>query len=113
MKINVNFVTDSRNLRQKYAQKIHDTKKTVYCTKDNVNVKDDDNQEIKLYAEVTKGGINAFNNSVTFSEIYRQLLENESNNTSKIEPSPPEILLNKDECNYNVLSSMDEETLDI
>ena len=31
----------------------------------------------------------------------------------KIEPSAPEILLNSDECNYNVLSSVDEETLGI
>ena len=32
-----------RNARRK----VHDTKKTVYCTKDNVNIKEDDNQEIK------------------------------------------------------------------
>ena len=32
-----------RNARRK----VHDTKKTVYCTKDSVNIKEDDNQEIK------------------------------------------------------------------
>lgn len=60
---------------------------------------------------MVKDGVNIFRDSTNLSEIYRQLLENESKNTSKIEHSPPKVWFNSDEDNYNVLSSEDEETL--
>ena len=60
---------------------------------------------------MVKDGVNIFRDSTNLSEIYRQLLENESKNTSKIEHSPPNVWFNSDEDNYNVLSSEDEETL--
>ena len=58
------------------------------------------------------------------SEIYNQLLEDESNNTSKIEISPPEVCTNSAsssnasysiavEDNPTILSSQDEEILSI
>ena len=53
---------------------------------------------------MVKDGVNIFSDSTNLSGIYRQLLENESKNTSKIEHSPPNVWFNSDEDNYNVLS---------
>ena len=84
LKINDNFVTDNRNLRQIYVQESSWYKKTVYCTKDNFSIKEEDNQEIKSYEEVVKGGVNIFSDITNRSEIYRQLLENELKNKYRL-----------------------------
>ena len=50
LKIKDNFVTNDRNLRLKSAEK------SVHFTKNNISIKDD-NQEIKSYAGMVKYGV--------------------------------------------------------
>ena len=68
--------------------------------------------------------MNISNDTVNLSEIYNQLLEDESNNTSKIEISPPKVCTNPASSsnasdfiavvdNPTILSSQDEEILSI
>ena len=68
--------------------------------------------------------INISNDTVIFSEIYNQLLEDELNNTSKVEISPSKVCTNSAsssnasdsiavEDNPTILSSQDEEVLSI
>ena len=68
--------------------------------------------------------INISNDTVNLSEIYNQLLEDELNNTSKVEISPPKVCTNSAsssnasdsiavEDNPTILSSQDEEIFSI
>ena len=122
------FITDNRKTREKYKQRLNRTKETVTTVKsNNVSTKDkhlgDENG--KSYAEAVKyNRINISNDTVNLSEIYNQLLEDELNNTSKVEISSAKVCTNSDtswnasdsiavEDNPTVLSSQDEEILSI
>ena len=122
------FITDNRKTREKYKQRLNSTKETVTTVKSN-NVLMEDKQQgdenRKSYAEVIKyKRINISNDTVNLSEIYNQLLEDELNNTSKVEVSPPKVSTNLAsslnasdsvavEDNHTILSSQDEEILSI
>ena len=83
------------------------------------------NENENSYLEVVKyNRMNISNGTVDLSEIYNQLLEDESNSTSKAEISPPKACTNSasssnapnsmpDEDNPTILSSQDEETFSI
>ena len=122
------FITDNRKTREKYKQRLNRTKETVTTVKSN-NVltagNEQGNESGKSYAEAVKyNRINISNDTANLSEIYNQLLEDELNNTSKVEISPPKVSTNSAsssnasdskavEDNPTILSSQDEETLSI
>ena len=122
------FITDNKKIREKYKQRLNSTKETVTTVKSN-NVLMEDKQQGdehgKSYAEVIKyKRINISNDMVNLSEIYKQLLEDELNNTSKVEVSPPKVSTNLAsslnasdsvavEDNHTILSSQNEEMLSI
>ena len=92
------FITGNRKTREKYKQTLNITKETVTTVKSN-NVLTEDKQQGdkngKPYAEVVKyNRINISNDTVNLSEIYNQLLDDELNNTSKVEISPPKVFTN-------------------
>ena len=103
------------------------TKETVTTVKSNVLTEDKQqgNEKGKSYAaEVKYNRINICNDTVNLSEIYNQLLEDELNNTSKVEISPPKVCTNSAsssnasdsiavEDNPTILSSQDEQILSI
>ena len=121
------FITDNRKTREKYKQRLNRTKETVTTVKSNVLTagKEQGNESGKSYAEAVKyNRINISNDTANLSEIYNQLLEDELNNTSKVEISPPKVSANSAsssnasdskavEDNPTILSSQDEETLSI
>ena len=88
----------------------------------NVNIK---HINVKSYAEAVKYyWVNISDDMVNLSEIYYQLLEDESKNTSKVEISPPKVCTNSAgssnasdsivvEDNPTVSSSQYDETLSI
>ena len=122
------FITDNRKTREKYKQRLNRTKETVTTVKSN-NVLTEDKQQGdengKSYAEAVKyNRINISNDTVNLSEIYNQLLEDELNNTSKVEISPPKVCTNSAsssnasdsiavEDNPTILSSQNEEIFSI
>ena len=122
------FITDNRKTREKYKQRLNSTKETVTTVKSN-NVLMEDKQQGdehgKSYVEVIKyKRINISNYTVNLSEIYNQLLEDELNNTSKVEVSPLKVSTNLAsslnasdsvavEANHTILSSQNEEILSI
>ena len=92
------FITDNRKAREKYKQRQNRTKETVTAIKSN-NVLTEDkkqgNEKVKSYAGLEKDNrMNISNNVVNLLEIYKQLLEGESTNTSKVEISSPNVCTN-------------------
>ena len=92
------FITDNRKAREKYKQGQNRTKETVIAIKSN-NVLTDDkkqgNEKVICYAGLEKDNkMNISNNVVNLPEIYKQLLEGESKNTSKVEISSPNVCTN-------------------
>ena len=91
------FITDNRKTREKYKQRLNRTKETVTTVKsNNVSTKDkhQGDENGKSYAEAVKyNRINISNDTVNLSEIYNQLLEDELNNTSKVEISTAKFVL--------------------
>ena len=92
------FITDNRKAREKYKQRQNCTKETVIAIKSN-NVLTDDkkqgNEKVICYAGLEKDNkMNISNNVVNLPEIYKQLLEGESKNTSKVEISSPNVCTN-------------------
>ena len=122
------FITDNRKTREKYKQRLNRTKETATTVKSN-NVLTEDKQQGdengKSYAEAIKyNRINISNDTVNSSEIYNQLLEDELNNTSKVEVSSLKVSTNLAsslnasdsvavEANHTILSSQNEEMLSI
>ena len=120
------FITDNRKTREKYKQRLYRTKETVTTVKNN-NVLTEEKQqgdENRIsYAEAVKyNRINNSNDTVNLSEIYNQFLEDELNNTCKVEISPPKVCTNSAsssnaldyiavEDNHTILCSQDEEVL--
>ena len=120
------FITDNRKTREKYKQRLYRTKETVTTVKNN-NVLTEEKQqgdENRIsYAEAVKyNRINNSNDTVNLSEIYNQFLEDELNNTCKVEISPPKVCTNSAsssnasdsiavEDNPNILFSQDEDIL--
>ena len=122
------FITDNRKTREKYKQRLNRTKETVTTVKsNNVSTKDkhQGDENGKSYAEAVKyNRINISNDTVNLSEIYNQLLEDELNNTSKVEISPPKVCTNSAsssnasdsidvEDSFTISSSQDVEILSI
>ena len=73
------------------------TKETVTTVKSDVLTEDKQqgNENGKSYAAAVKyNRINICNDTVSSSEIYNQLLEDELNKVSKIEISPPKVCTN-------------------
>ena len=122
------FITDNRKTREKYKQRLYRTKETVTTVKNN-NVLTEEKQqgdENRIsYAEAVKyNRINNSNDTVNLSEIYNQFLEDELNNTCKVEISPPKVCTNSAsssnasdslvvEDNPTILSSQNEEIFSI
>ena len=122
------FITDNRKTREKYKQRLNRTKETVTTVKSNNVLREDKQQgdeNGKSYAEAVKyNRINISNDTVNLSEIYNQLLEDELNNTSKVEVSPPKVCTNSAsssnasdsidvEDSFTISSSQDVEILSI
>ena len=122
------FITDNRKTREKYKQRLNRTKETVTTVKSNNVLREDKQQgdeNGKSYAEAVKyNRINISNDTVNLSEIYNELLEDELNNTSKLEISSPKVCINSAsssnasdsiavEDNPTILSSQDEQILSI
>ena len=95
---NTMFITDNKKTREKYKQRPNRTKETVTAVKSNnvlMEGKQQGNESGKSYVEAVKHNkMNISNDTVNFSEIYDQLLEDESNNTSRIEIFPPKFCTN-------------------
>ena len=92
------FITGNRKTREKFKQRLNPTKEAVTTVKSN-NVLTEDkrrgNENGKSYAKAVKyNRINISNDAVNLSKIYNQLLEDELNNTSKVEISPPKVCTN-------------------
>ena len=125
---NNRFITNNKKTRDKYKQRLNRTKEAVTTVKGN-NVLTEDkqqgNENGKSYTEAVKyKRINISNDTVNLSEIYNQLLEDELNNVTKVEISPPKLCTNSAsssnasdsivvEDNPTILSSQDEEILPI
>ena len=125
------FITDNRKTREKYKQRLNRSKETVTTVvttvKSNVLTEDkqQSNESGKPYAEAIKyNRINICNDTVNLSEIYNHLLEDDLNNTSKVEISTPKVCTNSVsssnasdsiavEDNPTILSSRDEKILSI
>ena len=91
------FITDNRKTREKYKQRLNRMNETVTTVKNNVLTegKQQGSENVKSYAEAVKyNRINISNDTVNLSEIYNQLLDDELNNTSKVEISPPKVFTN-------------------
>ena len=106
------FITDNRKTREKY-KILNRMKETVTTVKSNV-----------LTEAVKCNRINISNDAVNLSKIYNQLLEDELNNTSKVDISPPKVCTNSTsssnasdsiavEGNPTILSSQNEEIFSI
>ena len=122
------FVTDNRKTREKYKQILNLTKETVTTVKSN-NVLTEDKQQGdhngKSYAgTVEYNSINISNDTVNLCEISSHLLQDELNNTFKVEIYPLKVRTNSSsssnasgsiavEDNPTVLSSQDEEVISI
>ena len=122
------LITDNRKSREKYKQRLNSTKETVTTVKSNNffnGGKQQGNENQKSYAEaVYYNRINIFNDAVNLSKIYNQLLEDELNNTSKVDIIPPKVCTNSAsssnssdsiavEDNLTILSAQDEEILSV
>ena len=120
------FITDNRKTREKY-KILNRMKETVTTVKSNVLTegKQQGNENGKSYAEAVKcNRINISNDAVNLSKIHKQLLEDELNNTSKVDISPPKVCTNSAsssnasdslvvEDNPTILSSQNEEIFSI
>ena len=122
------FITDNKKTREKYKQRLNRTKETVTTVKSNNVLKEDkqqDDEDRTSYAEAVKyNRISISNDTVNLSEIYNQLLEDELNNTSKVDIFSSKVCTNSAsssngsdsiavEDNHTILSSQDEEVLSI
>ena len=125
---NNRFATGNRKARKKYEQRLNRTKGTVTTIKSNnllTQDKQQGNENVKSYAEAVKyNRMNISSNAVILSEIYNQLPEDKSKNTSKVEISPPKVCTNSAssssasdskviEINPTISSSQDEEIISV
>ena len=122
------YIHNNRKTREKYKQRLDRTKETVTTIKSN-NVLTEDKQQVnengKSDAEAVKyNRMNKSYDTINLSEIYNQLLKDESKNASKVEISPPKVCTNSAsssnasdsivvEDNPTLLSSQDDEILSI